>query len=507
MITPGLPGYRGCPQETLAEIRGHFLNAPMTRKVDLQIVLKPGFPAELSVSAKREDGTLLRAQRRGMRVEEAKTAPLLEEEVRNQLKKTGNTPFSPGEISVSMEGRPFLPLGELNRLRRETLACLQEAFAGCAGPTRPGSHGPGGNSPWPVQMWTKPVGDGRPEGPTPEQSPSSDNGIVNFHVRVRNLAQALSALGNPRTKRLYLPASFALDGGERVDRVCSLRKEDVSLFLALPPILREREWDQSFLRELCLFLFAPENAAKFTGVQAQSLSGVAWLKRIGWTGKIALAEGIPLWNRPSLDTMERLCGFDSYLSPLELGRKELADLDPPRMEMYVYGRAPMMVSANCLRKTVFSCRRDNSGENRGGGNVRRDPTRRDPDACMDIALQDRRGLSFPVETDCMLCANTIYNSVPTSLHGYLGEITSWNVQALFFDFTDEAEESVTEILSLFEGQMGDGRGTVPAVRHPFPSAKTSSGEITPEKDPAGGNSPEAMFHGKYTTGHFKKAAP
>ncbi|MDE6892721.1 MAG: U32 family peptidase, partial [Lachnospiraceae bacterium] len=61
----------------------------------------------------------------------------------------------------------------------------------------------------------------------------------------------------------------------------------------------------------------------------------------------------------------------------------------------VYGRLPMMVTANCLKKTSGKC----------------DKTP------VILTLNDRYDKQFPVYTDCRSCYNVIYNSVPLSLHG------------------------------------------------------------------------------------------
>ena len=65
----------------------------------------------------------------------------------------------------------------------------------------------------------------------------------------------------------------------------------------------------------------------------------------------------------------------------------------------------MMVTANCIRKTAGGCLR-RKGKRAASENM--------------VRLLDRYRTEFPVETDCGYCYNIIYNSVPISLHAYLG---------------------------------------------------------------------------------------
>ena len=65
-----------------------------------------------------------------------------------------------------------------------------------------------------------------------------------------------------------------------------------------------------------------------------------------------------------------------------------------KVSAVVYGRVPMMITANCLKKTMERCNMT-------------------PEI---MILTDRYEKQFPVYTDCRSCYNVIYNSVPLSLH-------------------------------------------------------------------------------------------
>lgn len=117
--------------------------------------------------------------------------------------------------------------------------------------------------------------------------------------------------------------------------------------------------------------------------------------------------------------------LDAVTLPLELNQRELASLDIPlTKELVVYGRTPMMVSAQCVRKTVRGCDKNMSVMN----------------------IKDRTGAVMPVKNCCRICLNTIYNHVPTVLYDMHREIAAVNPDYLRYDFTTESREEVKRIL-------------------------------------------------------------
>lgn len=60
--------------------------------------------------------------------EQAVTSPAPREAIIRQVQKAGNTPFQVVEVDLACQGDPFVPLGELNRLRRDLLSLLEAAW-------------------------------------------------------------------------------------------------------------------------------------------------------------------------------------------------------------------------------------------------------------------------------------------------------------------------------------------------------------------------------------------
>ena len=115
--------------------------------------------------------------------------------------------------------------------------------------------------------------------------------------------------------------------------------------------------------------------------------------------------------------------------PLELTNKELMEIsrtDPPS-DLVVYGRLPMMVSAQCIKKTTSGC------------DKRREA----------INMKDRTGKLLPVKNHCRFCYNTIYNPSPLLLFDCKNEISALKPDGLRMKFTIETEEETIRILKAF----------------------------------------------------------
>ncbi|MDE5938666.1 MAG: U32 family peptidase, partial [Lachnospiraceae bacterium] len=95
--------------------------------------------------------------------------------------------------------------------------------------------------------------------------------------------------------------------------------------------------------------------------------------------------------------------------------------------LIAYSRIPMMVTANCLRKTAGVCGAA-EGQNR------------------HLTLKDRLGRTFLVEINCDHCYNIIYNCVPYSLNGAGKERKRIGADALRYDFTTEDGALCVKIL-------------------------------------------------------------
>ena len=90
----------------------------------------------------------------------------------------------------------------------------------------------------------------------------------------------------------------------------------------------------------------------------------------------------------------------------------------------------MMVSAGCIKKTYGKCDHIRSIDE-------------------PFKLTDRKNKTFPVFTDCNICTNIMYNSVPLSLHNMTDSIFKAGINRACINLTVENEKETEIILKAF----------------------------------------------------------
>ena len=139
--------------------------------------------------------------------------------------------------------------------------------------------------------------------------------------------------------------------------------------------------------------------------------------------------GVYVWNSETAKQLFPLT--DGLCLPYELKASEQGRLlqgaesvcGRISWEKIVYGRIPLMVTANCVQKTTDRCTGKGDGL---------------------LWLEDRYHTEFPVLRTCSHCGNIIYNSVPLALFG--DENRCKNIDALRLDFTIETGQELIQIL-------------------------------------------------------------
>lgn len=237
----------------------------------------------------------------------------------------------------------------------------------------------------------------------------------NLHVLVFTKEQLNIALNKPGdiVSRIYVDSTLAT----KVMKDSVLTKFDFKeLFLACPYILRNK--DKEPLKQLIM-----NNG--FEGVLVRNLETLAYLNEnleLWPCLQIVLDSSCYALNKNALDfyVKESKLVIKEFYSSFELTEKEILE----DSSLVVYGRIPMMVSANCVRKTMDKCS--------GGPGF--------------VELNDRTGAKHVVFTDCLHCYNVIFNAIPLSLHKYINNFDKTNFR---LDFTNEPESITDDVINYF----------------------------------------------------------
>lgn len=428
MITLENPAYSGSDEALLADISKKYLADRKRLPVTLHARFREGEPVSLTVKlGKSAEGigpaggdTPYSVTVTGEPAQRAANQPVTEENIRKQLGKLGDTPFFAEEILADMDANIFYPLRQINELRRQAVSRMEEVLPeGASGKARPGREEPDGAA-------------ADDESAVDEAVPAGGSGTLQAAGRIpsRGISVSLSTEDqlagltgwledNPglRPACIYLAGNLVREHGEACKKLSSYSP----LLIALPYILREA--DKPYLEELFALYGA---GTPFSGFLIRSGDGLGFLKSRGKSGLWHLDASVYTWNRAAAEELGE--GIDSFCLPYELKaaeQKRLAESGIP-FEKPVYGRIPMMITANCILRTAEQCR---------------------PGSADRTVLIDRCGKRFPVVRDCACCTNIIYNSVPLSLHR---EQDKWKEKVrLRLDFTVEDSKETRVVLDTF----------------------------------------------------------
>ncbi len=390
MVTSEAPSYHGLDETILEDIKHKYLGCTM--KLPLSIYGYFEVEKESSLTLCTENGISVTVT--GPAVQPALKAPATIESIEKQLNKLGNTHFALEHIDISLVGDAFVPNGVLNHLRREGIEQLEQAI---------------------IQSYFPEINDRLcllkdEEASLHDYSNKDEENDALDHVMngkddkltvlVRTKEQLYTLQQHPicsQMDMLYLeePAMEAYLSQIKNIKITSKAMHDIEAFkhtqiaFAMPYILRRDKVDLIMLHDLGIRFVLVRNV--------ESLALVLKMNRhCGCRFQIITDASLYVWNKEAMGLLQTYSVKQTL--PYELNAKELRPLRGNSTEQLIYGYLPLMHSANCIFKTTTGCRYRK--ESPFGFTV----------------LKDRYGKEFTVLTNCKYCYNTIYNSVPLSLH-------------------------------------------------------------------------------------------
>lgn len=432
MVTMEKPSYSGSDEQLLKSLREKYIETVPRMAVKGKAVLHVGEKAVLTVE---KDG--IAAEAVGNPVQEAKNQPMQEESVRKQLEKCGGTSFCMEQLSVEMDDNIFMPLKELNELRRQALELLEEKLIeenGLAYSERKGVT---------VDFSCAKVQEERVNDCSRSSSCFKEGIYVTVQTKkqLKAVAEFLQKKGTGVLRAVFISTDLYETEDGRIKRNAEYQQTEVireildgQVYAAYPYVMRGKdEWIHG-----CF-----EKETLFSGILVRNMEELSLLQGNAYRGKIITDAGVYIWNKRAEQFFEKEA--DLCTMPFELNSKEQKSLREKDKIKVVYGRLPMMVTANCIRKTGGRCLKSIGKQERGS---------KDEEM---VSLTDRMGKEFPVYTGCRHCYNVIYNSVPLSLH----KKVSMESGKYRLDFTVESEQETAGVLDYFCRIYSGAEGTLP----------------------------------------------
>lgn len=401
-------------------IRREYVDTELKEKIKGKLILNKECPAKIEVQYGK-----IKVSYQGDMVLVAQNRPLTKEVVTEKLTKTGNTPFVFEKLEVTMDDDIFMPVNQLNQLRRGALEALEEALLKPYERTLP-ELVETSSAETDRQTTGNAIKEKQISGQSLSQTSGQQSADSSTEVRVliEDAEQLPAVLKADFVDTVYLDCmlytreNLLRKLSEDIDRVHASGKK---AFYVFPFIFRQQTslFYEKIMPEL--------KKLPLDGIMVRSLDEIAFIKEWGnenW--QMVSDSNLYTYSNEAAEYFYRL-GMIQDTIPVELNRKEILRRENSRSEMIIYGRLPLMITAQCIHKNTLGCMHQHKVLN----------------------LKDRYSVHFPVKNFCSECYNVIYNSLPVCLFKEDVTVKKIAPAAVRLSFTTETEEETEQILTIY----------------------------------------------------------
>ncbi|MBP5772988.1 MAG: U32 family peptidase [Eubacterium sp.] len=388
MISLKEPAFREENREFTDYLREKYSNKTLMKPLYINVKCKVGEPFEISGEVDGEEIVVS-----GSDVEEAQNMPLELETLNKHVNKTGNTDFVFEDIEYDMDDNTFLPVSEINDIRRKYLDLAYEKSL----------------------AKFKRECEEIEETEIAKEEVDSEQRLIT--VSVSSFDQLKETLSRDFVDRVYIDLNlFPLDDVE--NGIELVREKNVSVYIALPYVARKD--DIKIIKDNYLKIIKEAD-----GVLVRNIEQYFFLKDLVDIDFV-FDYNVYVWNDETKNYYDSLEITSTV--PVELNEAELLERGVKDEEFIAYGFIPMMISANCAFKTLDRCEKKNDR----------------------YALSDKINNEFVVRCNCSHCYNVMYNCNATSLFKYKDDIEKLNPKSIRISFTNESAKLSSQVLDLTE---------------------------------------------------------
>ena len=329
-------------------------------------------------------------------VEKAKNNPLTKENIVNQIKKTGDYDIIINNVKCDISDGIFIPISKINELRRNAVEKIINK----------------------ILIENKKEVDFILEKNNISKGCDNYQGNnrskdIDINILVRNTEQ-YNVARDFGVKIIYIELlDFEID---EINTIINNKNILTKTYLALPRITRNNNLElNKYLDSI--------NIKDIDGFLVRTYDQYHYIKEkyrkeinIDYTFNIINNSALEFWNSRS----------EMAAYSIEANYNELKNLNLYNSEALIYGYIPLMISAQCVKKTIGQC----DGEKEY------------------ISLKDRKKVEFLVANNCLNCTNTIYNCIPLVLFDKYKELYEVGIRTMRIELLKESSKELENILNL-----------------------------------------------------------
>ena len=425
MVTLSSPAYSGQDETLLQSIEVEMARKREMLELPLSLSFQAHIGEPISLSGKLGDQEVTVY---GACAELAQKQGATKEQVADKINAFGNTCFTVENLDIQIDPQVFLPASMLKNLRRDLIARIEE------------DRKPARNQIQKENVLFE-----------MQQAKASGKpgvyGRLAFRIHTLEQFREISNLSFEQTF-LYLDLDIWMQHPDF--------KPEISYGIALPRMVREE--NGKYLKQL----LSTANTENCQGFLVPTMDGLGLLLHCGLEDKpILFDSSFYAWNKEAI-TFAGKMGMVTI--PVELNSKDVRNLFKgefaKKAQGILYGRTPLMLSAGCIKKTADVCNHTSEV----------------------VYIKDRKEAIYPVESNCKLCMNTIWNTLTTNL---LEEAWKW------------MEDGIDSFRVEFSIETPEEAGRIAKTFYQYLVVEQGKGKIS---------KPEFMRKLTYTTGHMNRGA-
>ncbi len=417
-VKPGFLVYRTKNNYLLDQLGDNYLKEEVKVPITGKVIIDTGEPIVIELNYKdisiRVNGDI---------VEAAMNQPMTEDKIRKQIMKTKETSYVFEELQIHIKGNPFIPVQKLNELRREGIQALSETIAGQYKRTTENNNL--------NVLADKKIMESL------KDSKINGEDKTGISVSVFDKNQLSVACSYPEVTAVYLDSDI-VPFSELLKLTQMIKDSNKKCYIILPHIFRKTTYElykqnKNILEDNTIDGYILRNLEEYDFIHS--------VLDVSHSGKDIIADyNLYVMNRQAAAFWRDL-GIVKLTAPVELNYSELKELTGIYSDIIVYGRIPLMVSAQCLAKASS-----------GGNNKNYNKTSDEP-CCLTgtdkIELIDRFDKDFQVKRHCRECYNTIYNSQCLSLLTYKDQVLNTEPKNIRLNFTFETPKETDKVIHSF----------------------------------------------------------
>jgi U32 family peptidase len=389
------------------------------RPLDIEVHGESGVP--LGAMCRDEIGNVVLVES-SVPLETARNKPLTQEKLEEQFGRLGNTAFKLGNLTNNLIGDVIVPVSELNRMRRDIVAKLEEQRAK------------------PKRWQLKPNASLQDLLPKPQTQ--RKNTSISLIVLVRNLEQLQTALNTGietiycefEDPRKYQKAVEIVRNNNNCRDVTCNVSTPTTIFVAPPRITKPGEnWILQQVR-----------ACNADGYLVRNYDHLKYFANDRCIGDFSLNVANPL----TADYLKNNFGLERLTASYDLNISQLEDLlatSPASWyEVTIHQHMPMFHMEHC----VFCAFLSNGKDFRDCGR---------PCEKHEVKLRDRVGSEHILQAD-LGCRNTVFNATAQTGAEYVQRLIDLGLQNFRVEFVNEKPEEVAQIIQCYQ-QLLQGKIT------------------------------------------------